>query len=773
MKLKDYFQVVKPRYVYLKITPDTSIRNYNSSKIAKSIAHTYKSISKRIKFENKKLIVESPAKCSFFIDIYQSYVDFYFIVPKLYKNTLKEKIRETWPKATIEETESPKEFTQHSLNYQLCYKKEDALSLSTDKKSNEPLNSILSVLDIIKDTDRIGIYYNFIPKNQFGWLKTYSDTITKVKNRQLVDREKMTKKYILKFVLTTIMSIIDSIIYAMNDFLGIEKENKKQELGLLEIATDILNNNFDISTATKKKKDDLNLNTQIIISSESNDKTRQMNNVLSVCQAYRSIDDNNELIYKKYKNTWHISDFKVYKAEENTTSVEECQNFLQIPGKTLLDTYKNIQKIDTLETEVPKNLQNGIIRAGINTFRGENTNVFQTEDKELRNTALCICGPNRSGKSTLIANIVHDVINANRSVILPDFCGKCQLSDELSKVIPPNRIINIDCSDWDNLQGFGYNELVPKNDSVFELYRCAKMKSSKLKELINLVNGESILEGRMERYLECASLITFVCNGSVNDVFKVLKDHHIRHKYINNIPSELKEYLDEYTNELSEIDEYSKATKDCPATIVSTKQSYISAILSRINRLKENTYVEMMLKKSCEDNINLIDEIQKSKLICIRMYDSMFSTQQEKDIYTSYWITKVWGALQKRFCDIDQDKLVQTVILIDELYQVKSCEKYLTGILSQMPKYRTKLVLSCHHLAQIPFIQEELKSAMCSYIFIAGSNKKNFIAMKEEFEDKGYCLDDLLHLKRYNSLNLLAYEGGYWSGITKLPLPIK
>jgi len=71
------------------------------------------------------------------------------------------------------------------------------------------------------------------------------------------------------------------------------------------------------------------------------------------------------------------------------------------------------------------------------------------------------------------------------------------------------------------------------------------------------------------------------------------------------------------------------------------------------------------------------------------------------------------------------------------------------------------------------FAQEQVKSAMCSYMFIAGSNKKNFLAMKEEFEDKGYTLEDLLHLKRHHALCLLAYEEGYWAGITKLPLPVK
>jgi hypothetical protein len=45
--------------------------------------------------------------------------------------------------------------------------------------------------------------------------------------------------------------------------------------------------------------------------------------------------------------------------------------------------------------------------------------------------------------------------------------------------------------------------------------------------------------------------------------------------------------------------------------------------------------------------------------------------------------------------------------------------------------------------------------------------------MKEEFEDKGFSLEDLLHLKQYYSLNLLAYEEGYWAGITLLPPPVK
>lgn len=51
--------------------------------------------------------------------------------------------------------------------------------------------------------------------------------------------------------------------------------------------------------------------------------------------------------------------------------------------------------------------------------------------------------------------------------------------------------------------------------------------------------------------------------------------------------------------------------------------------------------MELMLKKDCSNNINLINEMQKSQLICIKMPEIMFSTEQEKDIYATYWLTKI------------------------------------------------------------------------------------------------------------------------------------
>ena len=48
MSVSNYFKVIRPEYTYLKLIPDTSIRNYNSSSIAKMVANMWQGINKRI-----------------------------------------------------------------------------------------------------------------------------------------------------------------------------------------------------------------------------------------------------------------------------------------------------------------------------------------------------------------------------------------------------------------------------------------------------------------------------------------------------------------------------------------------------------------------------------------------------------------------------------------------------------------------------------------------------------------------------------------------------
>jgi hypothetical protein len=231
------------------------------------------------------------------------------------------------------------------------------------------------------------------------------------------------------------------------------------------------------------------------------------------------------------------------------------------------------------------------------------------------------------------------------------------------------------------------------------------------------------------------------------------------------------ENLNKYVLSLKEIDDYEYDKKLKKDVLVGTKYAKIDGIIDRMNELESNTYLELMLNKSTSGNIDLVKEMQKNQLICIRMPERAYATDGERDVICTYWMTKLWLALQIRGHQIpDRSKVTKVNIVIDELYQVKTTEKLLSEKLSRLAKFGAKPIISAHYLNQISGIRNELRSANASYMLVSGCDKKNYEELKSELYP--YQEEDLLKLPRYHSLNLIKNKDGYARFITKLPKPI-
>lgn len=766
MALSKYFKVIHPVYVYLKLIPDSSIRNYNSSTIAKMIANMWQGINKRIYRQEKVWCFKSPMRCSYFIDINNNDVSFYFIVPEQYESIAREKISSVWPRVTIERIQNIEEFKGDKVTYQLGYKKEDALSLNTDARSNSLLNSILNVIDIMDDGDRIGIFYNFIPVNQKYWNADYKHTIDKWKEYKPLERNKLSPGYILKYGAICIIWLIQGILDGICEVFG---EDKKDD-SIVSLTDALSRTRIELSDQTKRKKNEMVLATQIAVLGSGPNISRTKSNVISVCQGFNVIDGDNEMVYSENKKFEALSDGCTYRsADRSKLSLSECQELLQLPGRELLEKH-NINHVETLEVLVPEELQHGVMCLGESTYKGKTTKAYVSTDKSYKYLTMCLIGPTRAGKTTLISNLCVDSADNNEINIVFDWCGNCDLSSDVLQALQSkgHRHLTIDCSNIKQLQGLGYNELYTNTADVFERYRSAKAQATQLMTLINSVQGDDAdLRARMERYLESAAIIVSISNGPIRDVLLILQNHVLRNEYISKIPASQKENCEEYINSLNELDEIDKKL----GVIVGTKLSNVQGILNRANKLKQNTYVEMMLKKDCSKNFNLTREIQKPQTIFIKMPEVMFSTEAEKDIYATYWLTKIWAALQQRKWSIDSKKLIKVNLYFDELYQTPNCQAFLKSKLSQMAKFAAKPIISCHYLGQIPIIRGELKAANSSYILISGCDKMNFNELKEELDP--FTCDDLLHLKRYHSMNLIKVNDGYGKFITQLPKPIR
>lgn len=781
IKFSQMLQIIKPEYVYLRIKPSNSIRNNNTHKLARAISALYKNILESIKKDEEKLIkgfgrqfsipikisYQLPNKVSYLIYMESKKVEFYFIIPKQHLSFISEKMSDVWPGVTVEEVTELPTFNQNSIRYSLSYTKEDALSLAVDRRNNDLLNSTLNTIEALQEGDRAAILYNFMPTSQFGWRSRYKSTIDKVRDNQPVDRNKTGLSYLLRILVSALAGLAGSVA----EVVGGETKKSTSFDGLLQR----LNGGIGkISDSTERKASGAILNAQIMVISESPDHLRQRNNGRSMTQAFDTITEDNTLSARSVRHDFKYTDFSIRGAAVNKMSDEECQNFISLAGRELLERYDFIDKVETQETQVPDDLQQGVMSIGLNRYRGQEQPAFLSNDPEYKNLTLVLIGPTRAGKTTLIGNLSRDAIKAGECVVIFDYIKNCELSSEVSSIFPASQTLTIDCSDMSKLQGLGYNE-VGRSPDPFLQYDNAKKQTTQLMTLINSINSDDTrLSAKMERYLTSAALVVFVSAGSIRDVFSVLQDHEKRHKFIGMVPEVQKENLTEYITSLKELDEYKDVkikeggvTTSLPQ-LVGTKEHLITGVIDRLNKLKANAYMEMMLKKSTTGNIDLVEELQKNQLIMIRMPETMFSTDGERDVYTTYWITKLWLALQVRGQRIpDRSKLTKVNVVFDELYQVENTEKFLTEKLSRLAKFAAKPIISCHYLGQIKHIREELRSANASYMLISGCDKKNFNELKDELYP--FELEDLLKLRRFHSLNLIKSKEGYSRFITRLP----
>lgn len=773
IKLSDYINVAKPSYVYLRLTPNNSIRNQSTHKIAKSIAALYRNIAQNVRKEDAKLIkalgreflfgtkysVELASKVAYYVYIEKRKVEFYFVIPRGHLSVIKEKISDSWTNITVKEVAVLPAFSESATKYSLVYTKENALSLATDRRNDDLLRSKLNVVDVMEEGDKVGVFYNFMPTTQFSWRSSYEATIRKVKRSLPTDRNKMGASYALKTIIGVVSALFDDIGEV---FAGSSSKRKDSDYNALEGLLERLNGGKQISDATRKKASATILNSQIIVMSESGDRLRQRNNARSLTQAFETVTEDNRLAPKPLKRPFKFTDYSVAGAEVNKIGDEEAQNFIAMAGRDILERYNFIEKVETQETEVPEDLRKGVMCIGESTYRGAKQKAYLSNFEHYRNLLTLLIGPTRAGKSNLIGNLSIDAIENGECVIIFDFIENCELSDEISALFPKGKVLNIDNSDPAKIQGLGYNE-VGYTEDTFAQYENAKRQTSNLLALINAINvDESRLSPKMERYLEAAALVVFINTGSIRDVFRVLQNVNDRAEYLRKVPTAQQEFMEEYMASLMELDD----VKD--GEVIGTRLSLIVGIIDRLSTLKRNTQMEMMLKQDIDNNVDLVAEMQKNQVICIRMPESKFPTQGERDIATTYWITKIWLALQIR-ADKFRDKKDRRKVnlVIDEIYQVENTEKFMTSKLSQIAKFICKPIISCHYINQLRHMRKELRSANTSYMLIAGCDKDNYSELKDELYP--FTAEDLAHMKPYHAMNYVKSREGYARFITKLP----
>lgn len=761
--IKKYFELSRPNYTYFRLIPHSSSRNNSTDKLAQLVNKLYININKRIYKENKKIGFKMDSKVSYYIYMERNKAEFYFIVPDEYMRLFKERIGDAWKNVEIQEVSQLPGFSKEATKYSLSYKKEDALSLSVDKRNNELLSSNLSVLDILESekNDKVAIVYNFLPTSPTvlnSFKKYHRTTIEKYRKNMPLEKNKFSIGYILKTAFMFILNTIDGLLeYTQNKLDG--------------YSTNVsMFNEKTISIATKKKETATICQSQIVVMSESDNKNNQVINAKAMSESFGVISENedNELIYDEIKKDFDILDYS-FPAPVNQTSTAECTNFIALPGRDLLKEHTEIEHLKVLENPVPEELQAGYFRLGDVKVKDTNTKAYKSSDKQLSRLGLAYLGCMGAGKTTAMTNNALDVIQEGHGLVCIDIINNCELADSIKAITPPDRLVEIDCSNPNQLQSFAYNEIrVTKNMSANDKICNATMKTQQIEVLINSINTDaSQLSPKMLRYLYSAGVVVFAStpNASFINVIECLSNFRKRHAFIDRLDMETYALLETDIEELRELDKL-----DSEGNIIGNADNKVEGILDRTIHLKTSAFTKLAFSKSSIDNLDFKELMKENKVVLIKVPENKFPSKLLRNVIATFYLSKIWLGKQLLSAEKQQQK---TFLLFDEFYKCTNVQMLFEDIFVEARKFDLVPIVALHYLNQLNAnCKESLKASGASYLLLQGADVKAYHDLKSNLTQFGYEEDDLLNLERYHAIALVKTTKNYSAFTVKLPKPV-
>ena len=751
IKLSKYIEIQKAEYTHIQVIPSKSCRNTNTDKILVLANTMYKKLDRLIRIENKKLIITSKLKLSYYIHITKRCTEFYFIVPTVFYSQVKTKLSETWKNVEIKKVNALPININDCTKYQLSYKLNDVLSLNVDKRSNSLLNANLSVLEILQDDEAVGIFYNFIPMSQKEQnyfkissqeaLNNFRKGINLNKSKNIVDLGVISLKF-----------LVDFINGLLNAFLSAPK-NSHNIINPVEKMTS--------SSTQRKAKSDI-IRTQAIICAKSDEKEREKQLCTTTFNTFTSLNGDNELEMEEFKKNIDIykDDIKV---KYNYTSTLESGKFVNVAGKDIIEQHKNIKHNKLLELRAPKCLEDGEVRIGEVKHKDDKQMTYYSTDEQMKRLGRVLLGPMGAGKDYYMTNMAKDIIKVGRGLIVLDYIDKCQLADNIKAITPIDRLIEINCANPKQLQSFAYDEYkYSDSDREVDKIDICMQKAQQYNMLLDTINDvNSTLTPRMLRYLNAAATIVFRVNqySSFKDIIDVLKNPTKRDNIISLLPASAKELLQD---EIDDLEELSKRDKKGN---IENADSKIDGILDRISKLKSSSiYTKLSYISESTNNVDFIKVINEGKVILIKIPAKRFSKTM-RSLLATFFLQKVWIAKEQGATE------TQTELFINEIHQSYHCQLLMEDILVECRKFNLTPTLAMHYLSQgTKKLKESILASGSSFLLLSGCDKKAYDELKHYFEKDGYSENDLVELDRYNALCLIKNEETQYSSfVCKLP----
>ena len=757
---KEYFyETAADPFTIYKIVPDYNLTNNNNIALVNVFSSIYKTPRQRFSFQKG---YELPNQIYFDIVLKKGQANFYLSVKEEFEELLKNKMDTIWNNAEISKVDTIDEISFKNTEVcELILKDYNFKSLSVSRGDLYPLTNMMGILKMLNEEETVRINIAIEPTKRSNWVDIAKDEYKQYESGKIVNNDGNKKDELIKLGFTGAEAIVNLYIemrlLLLESVLGIISSDKEEDKININLKIDSLeeikkaNKYSGLSSETNYKMISEVFKVRISILSSSLDNSRAKLNMLSVANSYKDLNSDNSLVVKllskkEQENLFNdVMENYIKPSKHCILSDKEVSKLIQLPQKDLQNEYK-IQSIDTREIDIPEQLKDGLVRIGIAEKQGKKITTYWSKDKNVMALAKVFIGPQNSGKTTAVKRTVKDCYKAGYSNIVIDFIENCQTSKEIEEVIDTKDKIILELGNKDYIPALAYNEvsnLITENMDSWDRINYANLISEQVEYLINAITdtGTGELTAPMIRYLHAASMITFIKPGAtINDVFLVLRRWDKRNEAIRYAKySGCFEKDDDIFYDLEELHERDKEGK-----IIGTRENLIIGILNRIVILQKNPFIKAMLGAEINKDDNLTKWIEEGKSIFIHIPQTKFPNQNTRDILTTFFISRIWLAVQLR--ENNKDARLCNVIF-DEVHQVPTTARFLSNHITEFRRHRLGLILSCHYLKQM---------------------RELLIALKRE-EILPFTIEEGMKLKPHTSINVVNYGNQYAKFITSLP----
>lgn len=774
-----FYETVAEPFSIFKIVPDYNLTNSNNIALVNVFSSIYKTPRQRFSFNRG---YELPNQVYFDIILKKGQANFYLSVKEEFEDLLKNKMDTIWNKAEITKVNDIESMDFKNTEVcELILKDYNFKSLSVSRGDLYPLTNMMGILKMLKENETVRVNISIEPTKRSNWVDIAKDEYKKYESGKIVNNEGSKKEELMKLGFTGAEALLNLYIemrlLLLESILGIISTDEEEDKISINLKIDSLeeikkaNKYSGLATETNYKMTADVFKCRISILSSGLDSNRAKLNMLSVANSYKDLNSDNSLVIKLLTKKQQESLFNdvmenyIKPSKHCILSDKEVSKLITLPQKDLQNEYK-IQSIDTREIDIPEKLQDGLVRIGIAEKQGKKITAYWSKDKNVMALAKVFVGPQNAGKTTAVKRTVKDCYKAGYSNIVIDFIENCQTSKEIEEVISDKDIVILELGNKNYIPALAYNEvsnMITEDMDSWDRINYANLIAEQVEYLINAVTDASTgeLTAPMIRYLHAASMITFIRPGAtINDMFLVLRRWDKRNEAIRYAKySGCFEKDDDIFYDLEELHERNKEGK-----IIGTRESLIIGILNRIIILQKNPFIKAMLGADINKEDNITKWIEEGKNIFIHIPQTKFPNQNTRDILTTFFISRIWLSVQLR--ENNKDARLCNVIF-DEVHQVPTTARFLSNHITEFRRHRLGLILSCHYLKQMRDLLTALKSSGASYVLIAGTEKENLEALKEEILP--FTIEEGMKLKPHTSINVVNYGNQYAKFIASLP----